>query len=63
MRWIWVSLPHATYGLAVDGGKVVTAAPIGWWAVGKDEQYVADYLRRRGARLVPLDPREGVAPK
>jgi hypothetical protein len=57
MRWIWVSLPHATYGLAVRDGKVVAAAPIGRWSVGKDEQYVAAYLRRKGAQLIPLDQR------
>lgn len=53
-RWIWVSLPHATFGLAVEGGRVVDAAPIARWAVGRPELEVADYYRRRGARFVPL---------
>jgi hypothetical protein len=51
-----VSLPYATYGIAVRGGKVVDAAPIARWMVGKDERYVAAWLRRKGARVVPLDP-------
>lgn len=55
MRWVWVSLPFATFGLAVEGGRVVDAPPIARWCIGKDERYVADYWRRRGAQFVPLD--------
>ena len=54
-RWIWVSLPYATYGIAVKGGVVVDAAPIARWMVGKSETYVADWLRRKGAVCIPLD--------
>jgi hypothetical protein len=53
-RCIWVSLPHATFGLVVRAGKVIDAAPIARWAVGKDERYVADYYRRKGAAFRPL---------
>lgn len=53
-QWIWVSLPFATFGLAVLDGKVVDAAPIARWCIGKDEQYVADYWRKRGAAFVRL---------
>lgn len=53
-RWIWVSLPHATFGIAVASGRVVDAAPIAAWAIGKPERQVADYYRRRGAAFVPL---------
>ena len=28
-RWIWVSLPRATFGLIVMDGRVVDAAPYG----------------------------------
>ena len=56
-RWIWVSLPYATYGIAVQDGKVVDAAPIARWMIGKREEYVANWLRRKGARIVPLDER------
>lgn len=47
--WIWISLPYATFGVAVLNGTVVEAAPIARWAVGKDERYVADYYRKKGA--------------
>lgn len=55
MRWIWVSLPYATYGIAVHDGRVVDAAPIAAWMIGKDERYCAAWLRRKGATLIPLD--------
>lgn len=53
-QWVWVSLPWATFGLATRGGKVVDAAPIARWTIGKSERYVADYYRRRGAQFVRL---------
>lgn len=49
MRCIWVSLPYATFGILASGGRVIDAAPIARWAIGKDESYVADYYRRKGA--------------
>jgi hypothetical protein len=55
MRWIWVSLPYATYGIAVANGRVVDAAPIARWMVGKDERECAAWLRRKGATFAPLE--------
>lgn len=54
MHWVWVSLPYATFGIAVEGGRVRDAAPIARWAIGKDERVVAAYFRRRGATFVRL---------
>ena len=53
-RWIWVSLPHATFGIATRDGRVVDAAPIARWSIGKPEQVVADHYRQRGAEFRPL---------
>jgi len=53
-RWIWVSLPYATFALAARDGLVVDAAPIARWSIGKPEQQVADYYRRKGAEFRPL---------
>ena len=50
-----MSLPYATYGIAVSGGVVVYAAPIARWMIGKPETFVADWLRRKGAVSIPLD--------
>jgi hypothetical protein len=55
-RWIWVSLPYATFALVVAGGRVVDAAPIARKSIGHDERQVADYYRRRGAIFQPLPP-------
>lgn len=52
--WLWVSLPWATFGIAAHDGRVVDAAPIARWAIGKPADQVAAYYRRRGARLVRL---------
>ncbi len=53
-RWVWVSLPRATFALIVRDGLVVDAAPIARWSIGRREREVADYYRRRGAEFVPL---------
>jgi hypothetical protein len=49
MRWVWVSLPHATFGLCCADGKVVEAPPIAKWTVGLPEARVAAYFRKKGA--------------
>lgn len=54
-RWIWVSLPYATFAVVVRDGVVVDAAPIARWAIGKPEEKVATFYRRKGATFVPLD--------
>lgn len=53
-RWIWVSLPYATFALAVANGRVVDAAPIARWSIGRPEREVATYYRQRGAVFEPL---------
>lgn len=55
IRWIWVSLHYATYGVAVSNGRVVDAAPIARWMIGKPEHECAAWLARKGATFVPLD--------
>jgi hypothetical protein len=53
-RWVWVSLPRATFAIVVQAGRVVDAAPYGRRYIGWPEQKAADTLRRAGARFVPL---------
>ncbi|UBU10014.1 hypothetical protein [Nonomuraea gerenzanensis] len=55
-RWIWVSLPWATFALVVSGGRIVDAAPIARKSIGCDERQVAAYYRSKGATFVPLPP-------
>lgn len=50
-RLIWVSLPWATFGLAVSDGLVADAPPIARWALGRSEHEVAAYYQARGAEF------------
>jgi hypothetical protein len=50
-RWIWVSLPDATFGIGVRDGLVVDAAPVARWCIGKGEREVAGWFRARGAQF------------
>ncbi len=57
-RWVWVSLPYATYGIAIRGTRVVEAAPIARWMVGKNTRDVASWLERKGAIVRWLEEQE-----
>lgn len=48
---IRVVLPWAVFGLIVEDGIVVEAAPIAAWATGKSAREVLAYYKGRGARL------------
>jgi hypothetical protein len=52
IRWWWVSLPYATFGIKTENEIVVEAAPIARWSIGKQERYVMNYFDKKGARLV-----------
>lgn len=59
VRWIWVSLPWATFALVAQDGKIVDGPPIAQRVIrdlGADERAVAAYYRRRGAEFRPLPP-------
>ena len=60
-EWVWVSLDYATFGVCVEHGVIVDAAPIARWTIGKPERHVADYYRRRGARFERLTSRRAVS--
>lgn len=46
-KWIWVSLPYATFGIEVDGGRVIDAAPIGNWMIGKDTKFIREWIAKK----------------
>ncbi len=54
VRWVWVSVSYATFGLGVKRGVIVDAAPIAHWCIGQPEKQIADYWRSRGARFSVL---------
>jgi len=42
----WISLHYATFGIVVDDDlKVVGAAPIGQWMIGKDISYIQNWVK------------------
>jgi hypothetical protein len=53
MVWYWISLPYATFGVAIANGIVTRAAPIAAWSLGKPAK-VLRYYRRAGARIERL---------
>jgi hypothetical protein len=42
-----VTAPHFVAGLVVDAGRVVRAAPILAWTVGKTRDHLRPYFRRK----------------
>lgn len=48
---LWISLPWATFGLILDGDRVVRAPPIARWTIGKPVQAVIAYYQRKGADI------------
>jgi hypothetical protein len=54
-KWIWVSLPYATFALHVKDGRIVEAPPIARWTIGKREQVIANYYRSKGAEFRRLE--------
>lgn len=55
MRTIWVSLPYATFGIYVRDRKVVDAAPIGRWMIGKDTEFIRKWITKKGGRWETYD--------
>ena len=53
-KWQRVSLPYAVFGIAVENLRVVDAAPIGRWMVGKTQMVVKDWVISRGGTVEDL---------
>jgi len=56
----WVSNRRATFGLVVDAGRVIEAAPYGRrWCVGREWPELRNWLRYRGYDLFYVGIRAG----
>ena len=55
---VWVSQPHATFGIVTKDGRVIDAPPVARWSIGRDERSVAAYFRQRGAEFRQLPQEE-----
>lgn len=51
-QWIRVEAQHyvACFGVDLETGKVIDAAPILHWTIGKTKREVMDYFKRKGFR-------------
>ena len=45
--WIWVSLPYATFGIKVMEGRVIDAAPIASWMIGKETSFIREWILKK----------------
>ncbi len=50
-----ITQAQACFGLVIIGGRIVRAAPIAGWTLGKQGRAVATYYQRRGA-VVEVHP-------
>jgi hypothetical protein len=49
-----VDAPHMCAGLIVADGKVIEAAPIVSWAVGKHINYFLDWCKRKNYKCIQI---------
>ena len=54
-KWIWVSLSYATYGIKVKDGRVIDAAPIARWMIGKETSFIREWITKKGGTYEVLD--------
>ena len=47
-KFIRVVLPYAVFGIEARDGKVVEAAPIAHWMIGKDTALVRAWIAKKG---------------
>ena len=49
-----IELPYACFGVVVDKGKIVEAAPIARWTIGKDAKAVFEYFKKTKGKVERL---------
>jgi len=54
-----VTLPYACFGIVVEDGMVVTAAPIGKWMVGKRISIISVWVGRKKGILRQMEREYG----
>jgi hypothetical protein len=60
-RWLWVSLPTATFAIGIENGKVVSTCPYMWKLIhhaikSDDETAVAEFLKKKNAYVEEMNP-------
>lgn len=52
--WYWVSLSYATYGIKIERGICVDAAPIAKWMIGNSNTFCRAWIRNKGGIIRAL---------
>lgn len=52
--WYWVDVHYACYGIVIASGKVIRAAPIASWMIGKTTQEIKPFLIKNKAKVKEL---------
>ena len=48
MKWYYINLKYATFGIAEENEIVVKSVPIGKWMIGKNIEYVKYWIKSNG---------------
>jgi hypothetical protein len=55
-KLVQVKAPHFTAGFVSDGQKIVEAAPILRYLLGKPESYARDWFKKKGWKASVVSP-------
>lgn len=44
MKWYWISLKYATFGICTQNDLVIKTAPIGRWMLSKHISYIRKWV-------------------
>ncbi len=50
-KFIYISLPYMTFALLSNNGIIVKGPPISKWTLNKNEEFVIDYYKKKGAYI------------
>jgi hypothetical protein len=54
MRFFWVDIHYATFGIEANNNTVTLAAPIAKWMIGKTLQEIKPWLLSKKAKVIEL---------
>lgn len=54
INWFVIDIPYAYFAIAIKDGKLVDAAPIAKWALGKTQDYFFNWVKKKGGRIIKI---------
>ena len=57
MKWYWINLSYATFGIAVSEhtDKVIKTAPIGDWMKGKSISFIEHWVENKKGKIILIN--------